>query len=212
MSKLINKLGGYTAVPNSFIKANDVSHEAFRLMVALMMHTNGADDTPTAFPSYDRIKAITSISSYSTIAKALRALEDLGWIERRKRFGKSTVYTITSPTAGVGLSVLHGVESSPTPGVGKQQPAEQEPSDDDESKDDENARKAKLEILGITPPTLTKLTRQLRNVAPSDFEAAWQRIANDMLAAQDGDPKVSKIRSWPAYAVSVLRELPGVTR
>lgn len=212
MSKIVNRLGGYTAVPNSFIKSQGVSHEAFRLMVALLMHTNGADDTPTAFPSYDRIKAITQINSYSTIAKALRALEDLGWIERRKRFGKSTLYTITSPTPGVGLSVLHGVESSPTPGVGKQQPSEQEPSVDDESKDDEKARTEKLGILGITPPTLNKLAKQLRGVTPADFEAAWQRIASDMLAAQDGDPKMSKIRSWPAYAVSVFRELAGVTR
>lgn len=122
-SVIVDRIGNFTVVPNAFIDNADMSHEAVRLFLLLRRLSNGQDDAPIAFPSYDTIKARARISSYTTIAKALRELESAGWMTRQKRFGKSTVYTIcrpadppknASPTPGV---VLHQMEHSPTPGV-----------------------------------------------------------------------------------------------
>lgn len=121
-SVLHDKNGNFTMVSNQFVMVSTTSHEAFRIYVVLRMHVNGSAETGVAFPSYDRIKELTGIKSYSTIAKALRELESGGWVERKKRYGNSTIYTLTSPTPRVVVdksTVLHPVESSATPDVGK---------------------------------------------------------------------------------------------
>ncbi len=98
MSKIVNKHGNFTLVPNGFV-CESVSHEAFRLYVVLLMHAPGnATDGGEVFPDYERIKTITGIKHNKTVANALRALEASGWLERRRRFGASTIYTLTSPS------------------------------------------------------------------------------------------------------------------
>lgn len=98
MSKIINRHGNFTLVPNGFIEA-DLSHETFRLYVVLLSYAKGnATDGGDVFPAYDALKGKTRIKHNKTIANALRALEELGWLERRKRFGASTIYTLTSPS------------------------------------------------------------------------------------------------------------------
>jgi DNA-binding transcriptional regulator YhcF (GntR family) len=122
-SVLVSKLGSFTAVPNAFIECQNISHEAFRIFVVLLSYTNSTTKDSIAFPSYETIKTRTCVKSYSTIAKALRELESAGWIERKKRFGQSTIYTITAPeqpdssTSDVELkddAVLHAAKHSPT--------------------------------------------------------------------------------------------------
>ena len=124
-SVIVDRIGNFTVVPNAFIDNASMSHDAVRLFLLLRRLSNGQDDVPIAFPSYDTIKTRTGIGSYTTIAKALRELESAGWMMRQKRFGKSTIYVLTtpapevknaSPTPGV---VLHQMESSATPGVGQ---------------------------------------------------------------------------------------------
>jgi hypothetical protein len=112
----------HTSVPNEFLTA-PVSHESFRLYVVLLSYVRGnAAGGGEAFPAYDTLCKSARIKSYTTVAKCLRELESTGWLERRKRFGASTIYTLTSPTPGVVMreaAVLRGVESSPTPDVGQ---------------------------------------------------------------------------------------------
>ena len=123
-SVIVDRIGNFTVVPNAFIDNADLSHEAVRLFLLLRRLSNGQDDVPIAFPSYDTIKARTGIKGYATIAKALRELESAGWMMRRKRFGKSTIYTLTTPSRREGIDSpsfgegLHEMKSSPSRGEG----------------------------------------------------------------------------------------------
>lgn len=80
-----------------------------------------------------------------------------------------------------------------------------------ESNADE-ARKAKLSLLGIKKPTLDQLARDLHGVSGEQFDAAWDRVWGEKLAHAGGHPDALKIKNWAGYAVSVFRELAGVTR
>ena len=85
--RLSDKIGAFTAVPNRFIEQSATfSDAALRLFICLRYHTNQRTDD--AFPGYD----------------AIRELEAAGWLERRKRFGQSTIYTITFPPEQVASS------------------------------------------------------------------------------------------------------------
>ena len=99
-SKLSDQIGHFVAVPQAFVDDATISHEAFRLFVVLRSYTSARAGDQVAFPDYDTIKARTRIGNYSKIAAAIRELEAAGWLERRKRFGQSTVYALTSPTDG----------------------------------------------------------------------------------------------------------------
>lgn len=82
--------GKFTSVPNVFIEnAADLSLCARWLFVILLHHRN--QKTKVAFPSYDRLRLMLSCSN-QTLSKAIKELEAAGWIERRKQFGKSTIY------------------------------------------------------------------------------------------------------------------------
>lgn len=190
--------------------------------LVLLAYADHADhDGNNVYPSLGTIARKTGLSRRSVMRIRTR-LEDAGIMVATARNDREpTCFRIAKERIASDAPSLSkprdtaslGTQTTPPRDTVSPKPSENRHSDDDDAhKDDEKARTEKLEILGITPPTLTKLTRQLRSVTPADFEAAWQRIANDMLAAQDGDPKMSKIRSWPAYAVSVFRELAGVTR
>jgi len=93
---LTDEWGSFTAIPNDFIEqAARLSDQARWLFVLLRFHTNSA--TKTAFPSYDAIKSQTGWG-YNTIAKAVRDLENNGWLTRQKRFSGTTHYTLKKPT------------------------------------------------------------------------------------------------------------------
>ena len=98
-SKLVDKHGKFTVVPNRFIKDTTISHEAFRLYVVLRLHVNTSADEEQAFPSYELLKKETSIKHNKTIANSLRELEAKGWIDRKRRFSSSTIYTLTIPSS-----------------------------------------------------------------------------------------------------------------
>jgi hypothetical protein len=89
----------FTILPSEFIRDARLTHEAFRVYAVLCMHApGGANENTTVFPDYERIKELTGIRHNHTIATRMRELEDAGWLERRKRFGASTIYTLTIPS------------------------------------------------------------------------------------------------------------------
>lgn len=95
MSKLTDRIGTFTAVPNSVIKLWPViGVDGMALFLYLRYRTNS--ETEVSFPSYDTIKKDTTISR-NRIAKAIRALEAAGVMERKRRFGDSTLYTLKAP-------------------------------------------------------------------------------------------------------------------
>lgn len=120
-SKLFDKFGKFTVVPNSFIEASrDMSPSAFRLFIVLRYHSGIENDE--VFPSYETLRAECNMS-YTTISKAIQELMASGWIKRRKRFSGSTTYILQypSPPESGGMekaSVLQKVEHIP-PETGK---------------------------------------------------------------------------------------------
>jgi hypothetical protein len=94
MSLLSDRIGQFTTLPNSVIKMWPViGMNAFALFVCLRYHS---DEKAVCFPGYDTITAETGLGRHA-IAKAIRALEQAGLIERKRRFSNSTVYTLKSP-------------------------------------------------------------------------------------------------------------------
>lgn len=89
----------FTPIPHGFItfKKEDGSthsHIAFRLFVCLRHFTS--IHTNDAFPSYDTLRELTGMT-LNSIGKALRELEKSGWLSKKKRFGRSTIYTLLTP-------------------------------------------------------------------------------------------------------------------
>lgn len=131
-SEVADEVQAFTQVQNVFIDDARVSPAAFRLFVTLKSYTSGRNPSKIAFPSYETIRQKSGIASYATIARAIRELENLGWITRIKRYGRSTLYTLrASPTVSVGLQkVKHQsykiCNSSPTVSVEEQEVEEQE--------------------------------------------------------------------------------------
>lgn len=96
-SKLYSKMGKFTVIPNSFVQdMKNLPPAAHSMFVILSYHINIKRDDEDVFPSYVTLKEETGLA-FSTIAKGIKALMDAGWLERRKRFGGSTVYTIKYP-------------------------------------------------------------------------------------------------------------------
>lgn len=119
-SRLVDRIGCFTGVPNSFIKTSAArSCAAFRLFVMLRYFTNS--ETETAFPSFDKLHDTTGLHRRD-IAKGLRELEECGWLSRRKRFGKSTIYTLLDPTVSVAEDGRQSAISSSTVGTGISSP------------------------------------------------------------------------------------------
>lgn len=104
MSRLVDKLGEFTIIPNSFIKQRH-SSAAFTLFVVLRYHINVKRDDEDVFPSYVTLRDETGLS-FTTIAKALKELMADGWVRRRKRFGTSTVYTLEYPSSTLETGVM----------------------------------------------------------------------------------------------------------
>lgn len=97
MAKLTDKIGSFTAVPDVFIKnSSSLSDHARWVFICLRHYTN--NKTETAFPSYDQLQEVTGYAR-ATLAKAIKELIAAGWVEKKRRFSQSTVYTTRIPDA-----------------------------------------------------------------------------------------------------------------
>lgn len=91
-TRIHDEWGAFSAIPNEFIDASrDLSDQGRWLFVLLRRYTNG--QTGKAFPSYKIIQDRTGWTP-KTIAKAVRELEDAGWIEREKTYNGPTNYIL----------------------------------------------------------------------------------------------------------------------
>ena len=111
-SRLYSEWGAFAGIPYQFIdNASDYSEQARWLFVLLMRHAN--HETGEAFPSYQLISAKTGWTN-KTISKAIKELEDKGWITRKKQFSGPTIYTLVRPQlfpTGTGSSSSHREQS-----------------------------------------------------------------------------------------------------
>lgn len=90
----------FTPIPHDFITHKNTdgsthSHIAFRLFVTLRHFTSIHSDN--AFPSFDTLRGLTGMT-LNSVAKGLKELEQSGWLSKKKRFGRTTVYTLHTPT------------------------------------------------------------------------------------------------------------------
>lgn len=96
---LTDEWGSFTAIPNEFIHmAGELQEQSRWLFVLLRHYTNS--ETKTAFPSYAEIKHKTGWA-FNTIAKAIRDLEEHGWLIRKKQFSGNTHYTLIRKSKSV---------------------------------------------------------------------------------------------------------------
>ena len=136
---LIDKVGNFTIIPNSFIEDARLSNAAVRLWIYLRKFGNGNNATTAAWPKYKRIREELGWGSYVTIARALDELITTGWITRRRRFSSSSYYTLnpSSTESGVmadittesGVMPLQKVDNSSPLSVEKQHQQKQDPQE-----------------------------------------------------------------------------------
>lgn len=92
-TRITDEWGSFAAIPHEFIdRAGGLSDQARWLFVLLRRYTNG--QTGKAFPSYKVIQDRTGWTP-KTIAKAVRELEEAGWLIREKALGDVTQYILT---------------------------------------------------------------------------------------------------------------------
>ena len=90
-SKLVDEIGSFTAVPNWAIEIGDkIGTDGLVLLMALRYHSGVNNEI---FPAYDLLQEHTGLTR-RRIAIAIRKLEELKIIERRRRFGQSTIYRL----------------------------------------------------------------------------------------------------------------------
>ena len=119
-SQLYDSIGGFVTIPNTVMELLPaIGVDAFTLFAYLRYRTNS--QSGVAFPSYDTIQADTGLTR-RRIAGAIRALEGAELLDRRRRFGNSTVYTLKMPvvqhpnysSAHDGLPLVQGVHTIKT--------------------------------------------------------------------------------------------------
>jgi DNA-binding MarR family transcriptional regulator len=90
----------------------DIRSTEKAILIAL---ADRADENGECFPSYDDI-CRRSCATRNSVSYAIKRFEELGLIERRKRFGKSTVYAlnITSSTKNHTTDTRSSTESRTT--------------------------------------------------------------------------------------------------
>ena len=94
-TSLVDKIGAFTTVPNTVIRLWPIiGIDAVCLFLYLRYRTN--NESETAFPSYNTISNDTLLSR-KRIAGAIRELESIGLVDRKKRYGQSTIYTLKFP-------------------------------------------------------------------------------------------------------------------
>jgi hypothetical protein len=95
MSKLVDRIGQFTTIPNSVIQLwPKIGVDAMCIFLYLRYRTNSQSEM--AFPSYTTITSDTGMRR-ERIAKAMRSLESYGLVERKRRFSASTLYTLKLP-------------------------------------------------------------------------------------------------------------------
>ena len=110
--KLSDLIGQFATIPNSFILASTaLSTESKWLFVILRYHTNSK--TGNAFPSYTTIQGMTGFHR-KTIAKALKELEQAGWLTKQRRFGATTIYALQLPSSSICDTTEGAASSSPS--------------------------------------------------------------------------------------------------
>lgn len=98
-ARLVDTIGNFTAIPNSIIEmGRELGPDAIALFVVLRFHSGR---NQTSFPSYDTIQDRTGLTR-RRIAIAIRKLESSGLLERKRRFGASTVYILKMPISPAG--------------------------------------------------------------------------------------------------------------
>jgi len=108
--RLVDKIGQFITLPFSFIReSKELSLHARWLFVTLRFYTNGKSGV--AFPSYETIKELTGMRRQK-IADSIRELEGKGWLTKRKRFGKSNLYTLNIPPKSANRQRSEIVEAS----------------------------------------------------------------------------------------------------
>jgi hypothetical protein len=90
-----DEIGRFAMIPFTFIEGSkQLSFHARWLFVVLMYYRN--TETGNSFPSYETVYQKFGIRK-EMMAKAIRELEEKGWLKRKKRFSKSTIYTLIFP-------------------------------------------------------------------------------------------------------------------
>lgn len=85
--------------------------------VALYLNTYMNDSHDMAFPAISRIRGELNIGSNTTVIKYLNELELKGYLQRQKRFSKTTIYHATIPPSITDPVVLQNMDSSITESV-----------------------------------------------------------------------------------------------
>ncbi len=107
MTRLTDKIGAFTAVPNSVIELlPEVGQDAFILYVYLTYRANEQGD---CWPGYETIMRDTGLSR-NKIARSIKVLVSRELISQDRRYSNSTVYTIR-PISG--LMTISSPESGP---------------------------------------------------------------------------------------------------
>lgn len=97
---LVNRMGAFVAVPITFINDERITNTGRCLYMLLSSYTSAKSDGQIAFPSYQTIMKRLGWGSTQTVATALLNLMQHGWVERARRYGSSSVYTINyAPSA-----------------------------------------------------------------------------------------------------------------
>ncbi len=97
---IVNRMGAFVAIPITFINDTRITNAGRCLYMLLCSYTSAKADEPIAFPSYQTIMERLGWNSDHTITDALRNLMGAGWVERKRRFANSSVYTINyAPSA-----------------------------------------------------------------------------------------------------------------
>ena len=109
--RLSDKIGRFVAIPHTFIEdMRNLPQCAIVLFVYLRSCAN--KDTGDAFPDYETIEQDTGITRH-TISKAIKALEQRGWIAKKRRFSQSTVYELCIPPSISAKNALMEGETEP---------------------------------------------------------------------------------------------------
>lgn len=108
---IVNRMGAFVAIPITFINDTRITNAGRCLYMLLGSYTSAKADEAIAFPSYETIMARLGWNSKHTVADALVNLLTTGWVERKRRFSSSSVYTINfAPNASSAESALLAVQ------------------------------------------------------------------------------------------------------
>lgn len=91
---IVNRMGAFVAIPITFVNDTRITNAGRCLYMLLSSYTSAKADEAIAFPSYETIMKRLGWGSTQTVAVALLNLLQHGWVERKRRYGNSSVYTI----------------------------------------------------------------------------------------------------------------------